>query len=450
MSVDLKDLAGEILDWVKPRLKGGEAEIYLSRAEERGVELREGRLDGVQQSAAEGMGLRVLKDARQGFAAAGGADLKTAQRLWERVREEMPFVEPDGHRDFPAASKGGSDAALSKTLWDDSLFTAPWTEIAPRLEKASAAALKEDKRVGSVIRAGYGESRGEAVIASTKGVMSWERGGSASVGFSALAEGKGEHQTGSSFKSSRRAADLDFDAVAREAAQRTVALLGAEKSPTGTRSVVFDPWVAGELLELIAGLLCADQVQRGKSLLAGKLGKKIGSELLTFIDDPRLSGGLASSLYDDEGQLTRKKTMIEKGVVKDFFYDTYTANRAKRQSNASAGRGSYKGLPSPGSSNFYLEPGSQSRESILSSTKDGVLVLDIIGMHMADSISGEFSVGVSGIAIKDGKLSNPVKGAMISGNLVELLERVDAVGSDLTFHGSLGAPTFRVSRLSVA
>lgn len=450
MRTDLEALAAKSLEWLKPRLQGGEAEIYISRGEERGVELREGRLDGVTQSAVEGMGLRVVRDGRQAFACAGAADLKTVQALWERIKEELPFVESDPHKGLPAKGEKVFDAAFSKSLWDESLFKAPWTEIAPRLEKASAEALKRDARVSSVLRAGYGESRGEAVIASTNGVFAYERGASANVGFSALAEKDGEHQTGSSVKSSRRAQELDFDAVACEAAERAVALIGAEKPPTGTRSVVFDPWVAGELLELVAGLLCADQVQHGKSLLAGKLGKKIGSGLITFVDDPRMPGGMASSLYDDEGLPTQKKVMIEKGVVKDYFYDTYTANKDKRKSNASAGRGSYKGLPSPGNSNFYLAPGSLSRQDILSSTEDGILVLDIIGMHMADAISGEFSVGVSGISVKNGKLGRPVKSAMVSGNLVELLERVDAVGSDLTFHGSLGAPTFRVCRMSVA
>jgi PmbA protein len=243
---------------------------------------------------------------------------------------------------------------------------------------------------------------------------------------------------------------LEWARVGREAAQRTTALLGAQKPPTGSRSVVFDPWVAGEFLDLVAGLLCADQVQRGKSLLAGKLGQSVGSSVITFVDDPRRAGGLASSLFDDEGAPTQRKTMIEGGVVKEFFYDAYTAAREKRASNASAGRGSYRGLPSPGCTNFFLAPGKMTREALLSSTEDGLLVLDVMGMHMADPISGEFSVGVSGLLIEKGKLAKPVKAAMISGNLLELLGRVDAVADDLTFYGGMGAPTFRVSHMTVA
>jgi len=191
-------------------------------------------------------------------------------------------------------------------------------------------------------------------------------------------------------------------------------------------------------------------VQRGKSLLAGRLGKTVASPLVSFIDDPRLPEGLASSLFDDEGLPTSRKIMIERGVVREYFYDTVTAGREKKAGNACAGRGSYRGLPGPGSSNFFLAPGKQSRAAILGDTKDGILLLDVMGMHMADQISGEFSIGVSGLHVENGRVGGPIKNAMVSGNLLELLSSIDAVGDDLTFHGGMGAPTFRVAGLNVA
>lgn len=448
--MDLKRLALDSLGWIRSEAPGFEAEIYLSRGIERGVEIREGALDGIQESSSEGAGLRVLEGGRMGFASAGGLSLDAVQALFRKVSAQLGHLEEDPHRCFPAPEPARADPALASSLWDEELFTASWGEVLPRLRDMEARALAVDKRIGSVIRAGYGESRGEMVVANTGGLFVAQRGTSASVGLSALSREDSESQVGSAFQSACRAAELDFDKVAREAGFRTAALLGARKVPGGRRAVLFDPWVAGELLDLVASLLCADQVQRGKSLLGGKLGRKVGSELVTFIDDPRRLGGLSSSLYDDEGCPTWPKTMIEKGVVKEYFYDTYTARKDRRPGNASAGRGSFKGLPGPGCSNFYLAPGSKTREQLIEGTKDGILVLEIIGMHMADPISGEFSVGVSGLAVQGGRLGAPVKNAMVSGNLVELLSRVDAVADDLTFHGSLGAPTFRVADMEVA
>jgi PmbA protein len=448
--IDLKAFASEGLDWIGRQAPGIEAELYVSRGEERGVELRDGRLDVVQESFSEGVGLRLLEGARMGFACAGGLGPDTVPRLFAQTKAQLAHLEEDSAKGFPAAARDGDDPALRASLWDEALFTASWGTVLPRLKEMEAAALGFDKRLGSVLRAGYSESRGEVVVANTSGLLGQERGGSCSVGLSTLCEEGGESQVGSAFQSSRKAAELDFLKVGRQAGKRTVTLLGARKLPSGRRCVIFDPWVAGELLELVASLLCADQVQRGKSLLAGKLGQKVGSELVTFVDDPRRASGLASSVYDDEGVPTHAKTMIEKGVIREYFYDHYTAAKEKRANNGCAGRGGFKGLPSPGSSNFFLAPGSQTREKIIADTRDGILVHDIMGMHMADPISGEFSVGVSGLAIEGGRLTHPVKNAMISGNLVELLGRVDAVGSDLTFYGSNGAPTFRVSEMTVA
>ncbi|MBI5631526.1 MAG: TldD/PmbA family protein [Elusimicrobia bacterium] len=445
------ELGREIFSWVESHLEpGAEAELYLSRAEERGIELRQGRLEGAHQSSSEGLGLRVLAGGKMGFACAGGASVETARGLLSRVMEQMPHLETDPDKVFPEAAPSLADTALEASLWDESLFTAHWEKVLPQLEAMQSEILAFDKRINSVLRLGYGESRGEVSILNSCGVAALERGGSASVGFSALAKEGEDSQVGSAYQSARHSKDLDFRKTAKEGAWRSAALLGARKLPTGRRSVVFDPWVAGEILDLVAGLLCADQVQRGKSLLAGKIGKRVACGLVTFVDDPRRLGGSSSSLYDDEGCPTARKIMIDRGMLQDYFYDSYTAHKEGRRGNASAGRGSYKGLPGPSSTNFYLAPGSVSREQIISDTKDGILVLDVMGMHMADPISGEFSVGVSGISIERGRLGSPVKSAMISGNLLEILGGIDAVGNDLAFYGSLGSPTFRVAGMSVA
>ena len=452
MTLDLKEFSAEALAWIeKNRPAGMEAEVYVDRDEERSAELsRGGELDSISQASGEGVGLRLLHHGRMGFAASGGLSLDIVKDLYAKVIAQLPSLEEDKNKGFASPLAVKTDPELSATLWDESLFTRHWDEILPRLEAMAPQARAQDKRIESIVRIGYTESRGEVLVCNTLGVNSWERGGSASISLSALGKQGDETQVGSDFQSARRVKDLDFDRVARVAGERTKVLLGGKKLPGAKRAIVFDPWIAGEILELVAGLLCADQVQRGKSLLAGKLGKKVASSLVSFDDDPRRPYGLSSSLFDDEGLTTAAKTMIEGGVLKEYFYDTYTARKDDRATNASAGRGSYKGLPGPASSNFYLRPGKQSREAILEDTKDGILVLDIMGMHMADPISGEFSVGISGLAIKNGKLSSAVKGAMVSGNLLDLLGRIDAVGSDLTFYGAIGSPTFRVAGLHVA
>ncbi len=450
MSADLEVLAREAVAWMKSRSAETQAEVYLSGGEDRLLSRREGERDGVEASEDAGAGVRVLRDGRMGFAAAGGADLEAIKELYGRAVEQLPHAEPDPRRVLPGPQAAPpADAAFAASLWDESLFTRPWDEIEGRLKLAEAAA-QAAPRVAKIMRVEYGESRGTVVIAGTSGLFASERGGSASVSLVVSAEDGKDVQLGEGYRAERMAADLDFSAAGREAGLRSSSLLGSRRAKGGKRAVLFEPWVGIEFLELLAELLSADEIQGGRSLLAGKLGKSVASPLVTLRDDPRRPGGLGSSRFDDEGLPTRDKAMIENGFLREFFYDTASAAREGRASNGCAYRGSYAGLPGPGASNLYLVPGSGTRDALIGDTKAGLLVAEVLGMHMVDPVSGAFSVGVSGLAIEKGKITGPVKGAMISGSLLDLLSRVDGVANDLTFQGSLGAPTFRVSSLDVA
>jgi PmbA protein len=445
----LELLARDAVAWMKARSPETQAELYLSSGEERSVSRREGERDGVEASESAGAGVRVVRDGRVGFAAAGGAGFDAIKELYARAVEQLPHAEPDLRRVLPGPQPPPGDDALAATLWDESLFTAPWERIEARLGEAEAAA-KSQPRVSKIMRVEYAESRGTVVVAGTSGLFASERGGSASVSLVVAAEEGPEVQLGEGYRAERRASALDFAAAGREAGLRASSLLGARRAKGGKRSILFEPWVAGEFLELLAELLSADEVQGGRSLLAGKIGQSVASPLVTLRDDPRRPGGLGSTRFDDEGLPTRDKAMIEAGVLREFFHDISSAAKEGRASNGCAYRGSYAGLPGPGASNFYLAPGKTTREALIADTKSGLLVAEVLGMHMVDPVSGAFSVGVSGLSIEKGRLGRPVKGAMISGSLLDLLSRVDGVASDLTFQGSLGSPTFRVSSLDVA
>ena len=363
--------------------------------------------------------------------------------------EQLPHAEGDPRRVLPGPQAPAGDDALCSTLWDDALFTLPWEKVERQLKEAEAAAMAQP-RVAKILRVEYAESRATAIVAGTSGLFASERGGSASVSLSVAAEDGAEVQLGEGYRAERRASSLDFAAVGREAGLRASSLLGARRAKGGKRAVLFEPWVAGEFFELLAELLSADEVQGGRSLLAGKIGLVVASPFVTLRDDPRRPGGLGSCRFDDEGLPTRDKAMIEAGVLREFFHDTFSAAREGLVSNGCAYRSSYSSHPGPGASNFYLAPGTMTREDLIADTKSGLLVAEVLGMHMVDPVSGAFSVGVSGLSIEKGRVCGPVKGAMISGSLLDLLSRIDGVASDLTFQGSLGSPTFRISSLDVA
>ncbi|OGR45921.1 MAG: hypothetical protein A2X40_01035 [Elusimicrobia bacterium GWC2_65_9] len=423
-----------------------QSETYLSIVEERSISRRDGRREAVETSVELGAGVRVARGGRIGFASGGGADLRTLQGLWRRAVEQLPYAEAEPGRRLPQPLADAEDPVFEASLQDETLFGRPWEALEERLGQAEAAG----RAGGRVLRADFTESRGEVVVAGTNGVLARERSGFASVSVAVAAEDDGQTQVGEGFRLSRRFDDLNCAAAGGEAARRAAAVIGARRVRAGRRAVLFEPWVAAEFLELLADLFSAEEVQGGRSLLAGRLGDTVASPLVTLRDDPRIPGGAASARFDAEGMPTRDKALVDRGVLREYLHDSATAARAGMSSNGCSVRGSWRGLPGPGPSNFSLVPGLLTRAALLKDTRDGLLLMEVLGTHMVDPVSGEFSVGVSGYEVEKGAFARPFKGAMISGNLLDLLGRVDAVADDLVRTGSFGSPTFRVSALDVA
>ena len=316
MSVPLETLAREVVAWMKAESAETQAEIYLSHDEDRLLSRRGGERDSVEASETAGAAVRVVRDGRVGFASAGGADLPGIRDLYARALEQLPFAEPDRRRELPGPRAFAADAGLAASLWDESLFTASWPSIERKMVAAESAARAE-AGAAKVIRAEYAERRSALVVAGTGGLFASERGGSADFSIVVAAESGPDTQLGEGLRIERFAAALDCVAAGREAGRRAKSLLGAKRAMEGRRSVLFEPWVGGEFLELISELLSADEAQGGRSLLAGKIGRTVASSLVTLRDDPRRRGGLGSRQVDDEGLLTRDKAMIEEGILKE-------------------------------------------------------------------------------------------------------------------------------------
>jgi PmbA protein len=136
--------------------------------------------------------------------------------------------------------------------------------------------------------------------------------------------------------------------------------------------------------------------------------------------------------------------------LQGFLYNSYTAAKDGVSSTGNAARGSFQSPPQLGSTNFYIAPGKRSQDAIIKETGEGFYLTEVMGMHTANPISGDFSLGAAGIWIHNGELTTPVRGMVIAGNILELLAGVDAVGSDLRFFAGRGAPTVRVANLTVS
>jgi PmbA protein len=317
-----------------------------------------------------------------------------------------------------------------------------------------ARTVGTDPHVTKVDTARFGDAVSRVAIASTEGVLAeYSRTDAWCVAVALAVEGD-ETQTGFSFRIARAVDDLEWQEVADEAVSRAVRMLGAGKPPTARVPVVFDRFAATSFLGVLAGSLSAEAVQKGRSLFATMVGEQVGSEFVNLVDDGRRLDGPSSAPFDDEGVPSGRTALFDAGVLRGFLHNTYTARRAgdpEQRSTGNASRAGYRSAPGVGTTNFYLEPGVLTFEEILTKAEGGVLIQDVTGVHSgANPISGEFSVGATGLRIGGGAVGEPLREMTIASTIPEMLKRISGVGDDLRFFSSVGTPTILIDEMTLA
>lgn len=443
------DSAREIFSWAKTALPAGaELEVYASEGRGRSVVWSEKQCEDMNQAEGGGAGIRViLKGGRQGYSFTTRFDKGSIEKTAARAVQVAAFVPEDPFRRL--ADKSPAALVNGKDLSDASVFSANVTSLQEKLMSGESRILKQHPHIKSILRAGFSEGLSETAIVSSRGIEASYQSTHSGLGVSCLAEKDGESQEGGFGLTVRFAGDLNWETIFETSARRTLALLGGKPIPSGKIPVVLDPTVACDFLSLISGAVCADSVQKGKSFFVKKLNQAVASTGVTVVDDGSMPKGVATSPVDDEGVPTQKTVVIEKGSLRRFLYDSYAAFKDKTVSTGNASRAGFKSSPGSGTSNFYFAAGAVSRETILKETK-GLYLYDVMGLHMADPISGDFSVGAIGAWLENGEFKSGVRGITLAGNLLDVLMNIDAVGSDLQFFGSLGSPTLRVSEMTVS
>jgi PmbA protein len=238
------------------------------------------------------------------------------------------------------------------------------------------------------------------------------------------------------------------ESVGRKAAERTLRRLGARKVATQRVPVIFDPMVSRGLIDHVFDAVTGDAVYRHASYLAGKLGEQVAGDNITIVDDGTMVGGFGSSPFDGEGVPTRRTVVIERGVLKSYLLNTYTARKLKLQTTGNAARG-LTGNPGIGSGNFYLKPGEKTAQEIIRDVRAGLYVTEFLGFGV-NLVTGDFSRGASGLWVENGEFTFPVEEITVAGNLKDMFRNVSMIGSDLEFRSSIAAPTLRIEGMTVA
>ncbi|UCD58766.1 MAG: TldD/PmbA family protein [Candidatus Hydrogenedentota bacterium] len=422
------------------------AEGFLIRSSSTTVEVSEGKVENVKVRDGSGIGARVLAGERLGFAHTSDLSDSGIERAARDAVTNAESGFPDPYNQLPAPA--GEYPEIER--FDPELADVGLEERIELAMLMEASARSYDKRIAKVRQSTVSDSSSDVHLANSRGISLWNKGTFCSASLLAVAEEDGEAQMGWDFGHSLYFRALRVEPIGKNAARRAVDLLGAKQVETTTVPVILDSPVASEFLAAVGHALMADQVQKHKSLFAGKIGEKVASTSVTIVDDGAFERGIAPSPADGEGVVSQRTVLIESGILRRFLHNTYTAGKDAVESTGNGVRFSYAALPEVGASNFYLVPGKVTRAELVEGCSRGYLVTDVMGMHTVDMVSGDFSVGASGLWIESGKAKFPVRETTIAGNVKDILVEIEAVADDLGFYSRYGSPTILIGNVVVS
>jgi PmbA protein len=445
---DLNDLASSLIERA---MKAGAdvAEAKVSEGWELTAKVRLGKPELVQEAGHKSVAIRVMRDQRVALTSTSDLSSSGIARLLTDAVELLELSEPD-----PFA--GPADPSLlckaphpDLDLFDPEVEKVDASRAIAMAVEAESAALSYDPRLTLSEGATVSRVAGSSFLALSSGFQGNQRGSYVSLVVSPVAEdAEGKRRRGHYWSARRHLSELDAPAsVGKEAARRTLRQLGPRKIDTCEAPVIFDPDVARGLVGTFASCILGGAIWRRSSYLLERESTRVASDLVDIVDDPLIPRAPGSRPFDGEGLRSRPNVVVDKGILKTFLLDSYSARKLARSSTASAARAGAS--VSASTSNFVLRAGMLTPEQIIKSTSRGLYVHELMGFGF-NPVTGDFSRGATGYWIENGEISFPVSEITISSNLDAMLKGIDAVGSDLDLKTSTASPTLRVAAMTIS
>jgi PmbA protein len=438
-----------MLDRVKSLdgITGADVVYFFNESHE--LSLRDGKPEENGCGVSGGIGIRCIGEGgRQGVAYGNNFSRQALEDMLMWSRANCLASEPEECITLYSGPLDSDDSSLLQ-FDEDIAGGISQAERMNRCLEMTEIARARDSRVESVRSASFGDGTGESFYASTEGLSGWRRATSASCGAAVVLKDGDAFELGSYGKSGRRLSDLDGAEYAKLSVDRTLRILGGKPLPTGKYTLLLDPEISASLIDVVGELFCSSDVHKGRSMMKGRLGSLVAGRAVNLADDARLPGRMGSSSFDGEGVPTGRTVLIEAGTARNYLYNLQYASRDGVKSTGNASR-SLASLPDVGTSNLVMSAGPETPESLTGRLSNGFIVLELMGLHTLNPVSGDFSLGAKGVRVKNGVPGEPVAGVTIAGNLLDFLKHITSVGSDLEFFGSTAAPTIIVEDITVA
>lgn len=421
------------------------AEVYIKKSKGVSVEAKAGKVEALEAAREFNIALRVIKKKKMGFSFSTSMD--NMDSLVNEAIQGADWNSLDEYADIPESAP-----SAEVQIFDPLIDEIKDDEIIRDALVLEEKALTFDKRIEKVRKAETDSGVSTTLIMNSNGVNASYKSSYYSAMVTTLAKDEnGDNQMGWEHDISRRKKDIDLEAVGQGASKRALELLGSRKIDTVKVPVILSPSVAISFLGILSASLSAEAVQKKRSFLAGKLDQKIISDVIDITDDGTIPWKTGTRPVDDEGVTCSNKTLISGGVLTGYIYNHYAAGKDGVRSTGNASRANPRSMPGIGVANFYISsPGKRSEDDIIRSLPKGILVLAAMGVHSANPVSGDFSVGISGQWIENGEILYPIKEAVMSGNVLDMFRKVEEAGKDLKFYGNMGSPSLLIGDMDIS
>jgi TldD protein len=442
---------------------GAYADLYFEYLSTSSISIDESIVKSALQGVSLGVGVRVIAGERTGYAY---SDDLSPEKIRKAARVAACIAAGPATVEKVSLNEGGR-----RNLYP--VLTAPTeTAFAERVElvkRADRAARAYDSRIFQA-QASYADNLRQVLVATSDGVLSWDRQPLARLNVAALArENGGTPQRGHAGGGGR--VELSFflnektpEHFAAQAAREAIVMLDAVDAPAGEMTVVLGPGWPGILLhEAVGHGLEADFNRKGVSAFSGRIGQQVASPLCTVVDDGTIANRRGSLNVDDEGHPTGRNVLIENGILRGYLQDKLSSRLTGAAETGSGRRESYAHIPMPRMTNTFMLAGESDPEEIIRSVPKGIYCPDF-GGGQVDITSGNFVFSAAeSYLIEDGRVTRPVRNVTLIGNGPEALKYVSMVGNDLKLDEGIGVcgkegqsvpvgvgiPTIKIDRMTV-
>ncbi len=419
-----------------------QVEAYVAYGRETSIRVYNKKIESLESAETLGVGIRYINDGKLGFAWSGQIPIhelinnfdkskQTAREIFDLAKENSTYATYDEFVFLPTLDEV-EPADLE--LFDPHLLTFNTKDKVELAFEVENGILSGSPLIKSVEQSNYGDGLTIVALATSTGIKTLSKRTGCYLAAYAIAGDDNESHTGGGVSVARNPYELIPSKVIDDSVMYSTRMVGATKPNSAIKAIVFDPKITSTFLALLSGALSGNSVAKKRSFFMDRLNESVGNENVTLVDDPTNPNAYGASIYDAEGLACRRNTLIENGVLMGFLHSTESAKRCDTNSTASATRSGYSSTPSVGPRSLMLKPGLLTQDEILAKVDSGVYVQSVTGVNSGvNPISGDFSVGIEGLVIKNGQLDEPIREATISSTMQRMLMDISLIGSDLNW-----------------